>query len=210
MSEAYTSVQTSDLSQKLLASAQMNWDSADAFDRQIVTSMLEKALCDRDKRGGSLANRLGVGGSALAVLLMLYLPDHPLLAPEDYVFEDQAEEQAWVRDLLLDHADGDVPLSRWLAPIVARRAMESAHLWEDLGLANRAMLGALMERHFPLLAARNTDDMRWKRFFFRVLCEDEGLTHCTSPTCSTCSDVERCFTPESAEALIAKRKAAPE
>lgn len=180
-----------------------------AFDRMIMTAILEKALSERDMRGGPLASRIGIGGTQLGVLLMLYAPDHPVLAPEDYAQEDQAEEQAWVRELLLDHVAQDTPLGGWLASIIARRAMEGSHLWEDLGFPDRATLTAVMERHFGTLAARNTNGMRWKRLFFRLLCEEEGLNHCTSPTCCTCSDVERCFTPESAEAMIAKAKAPP-
>jgi hypothetical protein len=35
------------------------------------------------------------------------------------------------------------------------------------------------------------------------------MSHCTSPTCSNCVDVEKCFEPESAEAMIARAKTAP-
>ncbi|MFZ8278305.1 nitrogen fixation protein NifQ, partial [Staphylococcus aureus] len=73
----------------------------------------------------------------------------------------------------------------------------------------RASLGRLLGRHFGALASRNTHGMRWKRFFYRALCEEEGYEHCTSPSCGACSDVEKCFVPESAEAIIARAKKGP-
>ncbi|MEQ1672427.1 MAG: nitrogen fixation protein NifQ, partial [Hyphomicrobium sp.] len=141
-----------------------------------------------------------------AVLLMLNVPGHPVLAPEDYVLSGASEEHDWVRDLLLRHVSTDLEITSWIAAIVARRAMQADHLWQDLGFPDRSMLNALMARHFATLSASNTENMRWKRFFYRTLCEEEGLSHCTSPSCSDCADVERCFEPESAEARIARAK----
>lgn len=182
----------------------------DAFDRMIVTSALQKALGERDRAGGTLARRIGVGGIPLAVLLWTHIPGHPVLAPDDYVAADECDEQAWVRDLLLRNLTGDNALSRVIAAIVARRAQQSDHLWEDLGLPNRAALTRLMQRHFAPLAALNADaGMRWKRFLYRLLCEEEGMSHCTSPTCSTCIDVDKCFEPQSTEAKLARAKQAP-
>lgn len=183
---------------------------ADGFDRMIVTVVIEKALGERDRVGGALARRLGVGGIPLAVLLWTCLPGHPVLAPDDYVAVDECEEQAWVRDLLLRNLSGDNPLSRAMAAIVARRAMQSDHLWEDLGLPDRPALTKLMQRYFAPLAVLNQGaGMRWKRFLYRQLCEEEGMSHCTSPTCSTCIDVDKCFEPQSTEAMLARAKQAP-
>lgn len=173
------------------------------------TCILQKTLALRGLCGGGLARRIGIGGTALGVLLMLYVPGHPVLAPDDYAQEDEGEEQAWVRDLLLAHAEPGCEASRVLAFLIARRSMEGGHLWEDLGLPDRTMLTSIMRQFFPDLAARNVDNMRWKRFFFRQLCEADGLSHCTSPTCCTCPDVELCFEPGSTEALLARNKTAP-
>lgn len=173
------------------------------------TCILQHALAERDLRGGGLACRIGIGGTALGVLLMLYVPGHPVLTPDDYAQNDESAEQGWVRDLLLAHAEPGCDASRVLAFVIARRAMEGGHLWEDLGLSDRPMLTSIMRQFFPELAARNVDNMRWKRFFFRQLCEAEGLAHCTSPTCCTCPDVDLCFEADSAEALIARSKSAP-
>lgn len=182
----------------------------EGFDHLIVSGMLAKALGERDRVGGALARRLGVGGIPLAVLLWTHIPGHPVLAPEDYVAADESAEQAWVRDLLERHLTADNELSRWIAAIVARRSMEADHLWEDLGLPDRSALSKLMHRHFAPLASRNEGaSMRWKRFLYRQLCEEEGMSHCTSPTCSSCIDVDKCFEPQSTEALLARAKHAP-
>lgn len=184
------------------------WDDAE-FDSMVIGCLVRKALAEKAELGGHLGRRLGVGGTALCTLLLLVAPDHPLLVAEDYVPQDACEEQAWVRSLLLRNVSTDLELSRWLAAIVARRAMEGSHLWEDLGLPNRDALTRLLQRHFAPLAIRNVNNMRWKRFLFRLLCEDEGLVHCTSPTCCSCPDVDKCFEPSSAEAMIARAKQAP-
>ncbi len=180
-----------------------------ALDSLVARCLVHKALAERGDDAGSLARRIGIGGSALCTLLLTVAPDHPLLVAEDYVPSDTSEEQTWVRNLLLHNVSTDLELSRWLAAILARRAMEANHLWEDLGLPNRGALSRMLQRHFAPLVIRNVNDMRWKRFFFRVLCEDEGLVHCSSPTCSACVDVDRCFEPGSAEAMIARAKQAP-
>jgi nitrogen fixation protein NifQ len=184
-------------------------DSPDdvVFNRLIFRGVLTRVLNERISLGGSFARRLGIGGHALIMLLATYWPDHPALSAEDYVASDESDEQTWVRDLLeRNHSYGETSL--WLAAIIARRALEAAHLWEDLGLPDRPTLRLVMERHFAPLAARNTN-MRWKRFLYRCLCEEEGMSHCTSPTCSECPEVAVCFEPDSAEAMLAITKRAP-
>lgn len=183
-------------------------DENAAFDRMVLTSILQKGLGERDLYGGRLSERVGVSGTKLAILLMLNIPDHPLLAPDDYLPAPELEEQGWVRDLLARNVSSDLEISSWLAEIIARRAMQANHLWEDLGLPSRDALNGLMARHFKPLFDANQGRMRWKRFFYRALCEEEGLSHCTSPTCADCEDVERCFEPDSAEAQIARAKRA--
>jgi nitrogen fixation protein NifQ len=179
-----------------------------AFDRLIFRGALAHALAERAKLGGSLARRLGLGGQPLIMLLAVYMPDHPPLSAEDYVAVDESEEQGWVRDLLKRSRSTRIDTSRWLAAIIARRGLEAGHLWEDLGLPDRPTLRTVMDRHFPELSARNKN-MRWKRFLYRSLCEEEGMSHCTSPTCSDCSEVAVCFEPDSAEAMMALVKRAP-
>ena len=84
--------------------------------------------------------------------------------------------------------------------------MEPNHLWEDLGLRDRSELTRLLARHFGPLAVRNTRNMRWKRFFYRMLCEDDGLVMCSTPVCTNCNDFNLCFGDESGESRMADRR----
>ncbi|WP_366930755.1 nitrogen fixation protein NifQ [Marinospirillum sp.] len=43
---------------------------------------------------------------------------------------------------------------------------------------------------------KNHLDMKWKKFLYRQLCMDSGITYCRSPSCEACSDYAECFAPE--------------
>lgn len=116
------------------------------------------------------------------------------------------DEIAMVRELLLAHRSTESDDSRWLAAMIARRAIEPNHLWEDLGLRNRAELSRLLARHFASLAERNTGNMRWKRFFYRMLCEADGMVMCTTPVCADCADFDLCFGEETGESRLARAR----
>jgi nitrogen fixation protein NifQ len=118
------------------------------------------------------------------------------------------DEIAMVRDLLLANRSTEGEDGRLLAAMIARRSMEPNHLWEDLGLRDRSELTRLLARHFAPLAARNTKNMKWKRFFYRMLCEDEGFSMCSTPVCSACSDFHTCFGEESGESRLAHARRA--
>lgn len=95
--------------------------------------------------------------------------------------------------LLTEHATHPGVLARHLAQAVAEACMGPNHLWEDLGLGNRAQLGALMQEHFTSLKALNHKDMRWKKFLYRMLCERADVLICKSPHCEQCEDQPLCF-----------------
>lgn len=80
-----------------------------------------------------------------------------------------------------------------MAHVIAAGCLADDHLWSDLGLWQRADLTDLMRRNFPALAARNTKDMKWKRFLYKQLCDAEGIYLCRAPSCSVCSDYDACF-----------------
>jgi nitrogen fixation protein NifQ len=120
------------------------------------------------------------------------------------------EEEEMLIDLLLAHAaagEGRGPgvpdLPAILARVVARRAMRPDHLWQDLGLFDRSELTRLLVRHFPTLAAGNTANMKWKKYFYRKLCEAEGFVLCTAPSCARCNDFAVCFGAEDGESRMA-------
>lgn len=85
----------------------------------------------------------------------------------------------------------------WMAHMVAAACMGSEHLWRDLGMASRDQLRHLLTVNFPQLVFLNHKDMRWKKFFYKQLCEQEGGYVCRSPTCETCPTYDDCFGDES-------------
>jgi len=176
----------------------------DDFDRHVLASILAAAVMD----GGPFAERAGLAELELNELLAQRFPSAEVRAfswnsASDPIGDD---ETIMVRDLLLAQRSTDGEVGRWLAAMVARRAMEPNHLWEDLGLRERAELSRLLMRHFAPLAARNTRNMRWKRFFYRMLCEDDGFVMCTTPVCTQCNDFDLCFGEESGESRMAERR----
>jgi nitrogen fixation protein NifQ len=106
-----------------------------------------------------------------------------------------------VRELLLAHAEPGAPAgpTRTVAEAIALACLGDNHLWQDLQLASRAELSALIEQHFPRLAARNLAQMKWKKFLYKQLCEREEVFICKSPSCAVCTDHALCFGPEIAQ-----------
>jgi nitrogen fixation protein NifQ len=94
--------------------------------------------------------------------------------------------------------------TQWIARIVTSRSMAPRHLWQDLGLVNRGELTQLIGRWFPALAAANVDNMKWKKFFYRQICELEGFSLCAAPTCRECGDFDNCFGEEQGESALAR------
>lgn len=175
-----------------------------AFDRHVLASILAVAAAE----GGPLDERAGLSYDDLAALIA-----HRFPAAEGLVAGCSArpragedDEVVMVRDLLLANRSRDDDIGRLLAVMVARRAVEPNHLWEDLGLRDRSELSRLLNRHFAPLASRNTKNMRWKRFFYRALCEDDGLVMCSTPVCSRCGDFDLCFGDESGESRLAYQR----
>ena len=174
------------------------------FDRHVLASILAVAATE----GGSVAERTGLSSQDLAALLAQWFPSARDVAAawSAQAGQTEDEEVAMVRDLLLARRSGKDEVSGWLAAMIARRAMEPNHLWEDLGLRERPELTRLLMRHFAPLAVRNTKNMKWKRFFYRMLCEDDGFVMCTTPVCTQCNDFDLCFGEESGESRMAERR----
>jgi nitrogen fixation protein NifQ len=191
----------------------MDCDPADAvigddanFDRHVFASILAVSAM----QGAGVGERAGLAPDDLSALLACEFPavrdvaaawSEPASRAED-------DEIAMVRDLLLANRSNECDASRWLAAMIARRSLEPNHLWEDLGLRDRSELSRLLTRHFAPLADRNVNNMRWKRFFYRALCEDDGLVMCSTPVCSQCGDFDLCFGDESGESLLAYQRRA--
>lgn len=101
-----------------------------------------------------------------------------------------------LRELLQQHCAGKHPLESAMADIVAAGCLGGDHLWRDLGLEHRGQLGDLLHLFFPGLAKQNTKDMKWKKFFYKQLCEQEGGYVCRAPTCEECAVYDDCFGEE--------------
>lgn len=179
-------------------------ESDAAFDRHVFASILAVAATE----GAAVGVRAGLNAADLAALVTTWFPLARSLAMTWTWHETSPgdDDVAMVRDLLLANRTRDDETGRWLAAMVARRAAEPNHLWEDLGLRDRSELSRLLNRHFAPLAARNTNNMRWKRFFYRALCEDDGLVMCSTPVCSRCGDFDLCFGDESGESRLAYQR----
>ena len=187
------------------ADAEIDDDSG--FDRHVLASILAIAATE----GGAIAERSGLASDDLEALIAQSFPQarHVVDWHARWGSRSDDDEMAMVRELLLSHRSSAGNYGRWLAAMIARRSMEPNHLWEDLGLRERAELSRLLERHFAPVATRNTKGMRWKRFFYRMLCEDDGLVMCSTPVCSHCGDFDLCFGDESGESRLAYQRRQP-
>ncbi len=112
------------------------------------------------------------------------------------LLEMRQDEWLELKDLLLFDAGVFHPSIIWMAEITSAGCLGGDHLWRDLGLSERTFLGELLNNNFPELAARNTKDMKWKKFFYKQLCERDGGYVCRAPTCEQCAVYNDCFGPE--------------
>lgn len=106
------------------------------------------------------------------------------------------EEWQELRDFIAGFSANTAVVQYKLPEVVAAGCLGGDHLWRDLGFVNRQELSDLLTINFPQLAARNTQDMKWKKFFYKQLCEREGGYVCRSPSCETCAAYDDCFGSE--------------
>lgn len=102
---------------------------------------------------------------------------------------------ASMRDFLVGLAAPDVDAAdaRCLATILAHACLRPDHLWRDLGLSGRDAVSAMLTRYFPALVARNTANLRWKKFLARDLALARGDEPAPAPGCPGCEDYRQCF-----------------
>jgi nitrogen fixation protein NifQ len=178
-------------------------ETTPAFSRHDLTGhifscLLEIAFADARQNGTSIEDALGIASDDIDTIAAMWRPAMvPLLKQRQRqanVSFDEEEEQ--LLDLFARFRTDDRRETIWLASALTRRCMSPNHLWQDLGLNSRLELGQLMLEFFPALAARNVLNMKWKKFFYRSLCEMEGFTLCASPSCQQCNDYSDCFGEE--------------
>jgi nitrogen fixation protein NifQ len=184
---------------------------ADSFDVHITACIFTLAFWESVSGKKSLTATAGLEPGDLAALTAELFPASLYLFPSasDLQVERSADE-ACLLDLLTQCSTDGSAFQVMLAAMIARRAQSPNHLWQDLGLRNRGELSALMARHFRLLSASNTGDMKWKKFLYRMICRDAGYSLCTAPSCSECTDFENCFGDESGESRLARVRRADE
>lgn len=166
----------------------------DPFDRHVFACVLAAGLTQAERPVNEF---LGLTPAILRLLLAAYFPNTGISLPAFARACVDAVEEEDFRALLLSYRGRHVPEEEWLAAIIARRSLGPNHLWEDLGLVSRDDLNALIRRHFPRLFTLNDKNMRWKKFFYRTMCEAEGMRLCKSPNCDECPDLCACFEDDS-------------
>lgn len=98
--------------------------------------------------------------------------------------------------LLLEYRSNEAEHTTWLAQAIAAGCMGGGHLYHDMGLPNRQALSDLLKQNFTALYEKNTGNMKWKKFFYKQLCERAEVNMCRAPSCSVCNDYHGCFGPE--------------
>lgn len=155
-------------------------------------------IVGRQMQEGCLPADLGLGKPAFSSMMLHYFPGPLVLlpAPSKPTELAQLPEASDLLNLLLNQRACHSPSELWMATILVQACIGRDHLWQDLGLANRAQLSTLMNTNFRPLAKLNTGDMKWKKFIYKQLCEREGIYFCPAPSCAACADHAQCFAPE--------------
>lgn len=192
----------------LMRSAATSGDGGDVFDTHVIACVLSVGLDEVDRGLVTFCEATGLDAATLDGLLASRFPALPraTLPPVATVRPPLEIEEEMLRDLLIEH--GSTVLAPVLATAIARRALRPDHLWQDLGLFDRSELNRLLARHFPTLHAGNTANMRWKKYFYRKLCEAEGFSLCSAPSCAQCDDFRDCFGAEDGESRMAETRRA--
>jgi nitrogen fixation protein NifQ len=177
----------------------------DAFDGHVVASILALAFGEAQAEDKPAIVMVGLDGAVLSALLRETFPRSVIAVPGAAGIPlERSEEETCLLDLLIRGGTTGAAFEAVLAAMIARRSLRPHHLWQDLGLRNRRELSLLMERHFAPLARLNRRDMKWKKFFYRMICRDADYTLCTAPSCGECNDFDRCFGEETGESLLAQ------
>jgi len=179
--------------------------AGDPFDVHAAACIIAVAFAEAHEEGRDRLEALGLDRAAFLDLAAVLFPAAaPILAHQvdARTLVIEPEEQS-VRDILGIHSSEAGGLQTHFIAMVARRCQSPHHLWQDLGLRNRAELRTLMARRFAPLARKNSQDMKWKKFLYRMICGAEGFTLCAAPVCSDCDEFHVCFGAEDGESRLA-------
>jgi nitrogen fixation protein NifQ len=185
----------------------MNRETPEAvYDRLMATrrgdpveDSLARILASWHLGQGSMPQWLGMGEDSFLAMMTYHFPGldaYSLMTVRDLIDPQRTEELEDLRKLLLENRSGRSDSELWMVEILIAGCMGNDHLWQDLGLWQRADLSKLMLDNFEPLALRNNKDMKWKKFLYKQLCEAEGIYVCRSPSCEVCVDYDNCFGSE--------------
>lgn len=180
--------------------------AADAFDVHVAASIIGLAFAEAEEEGRDRLVAVGLDRAAFLDLAAILFPAcAPVLAAQvDLRAIEVTPEEQSVRDILGIYSSDAGRLQTHFIAMIARRCQSPHHLWQDLGLRNRAELRELMTRRFAPLARKNSQDMKWKKFLYRMVCGSEGFTLCAAPVCSDCDEFHVCFGAEDGESRLAR------
>ncbi len=166
-----------------------------------LADLVARMLASQAAGLGDMPQRLGLTRIQFAHLLQQLFNLDESSDFEQYGGEldlSHSPEHEDLRNLFLEHTlEGVTPeTAEWVADMLVAGCMGGDHLWQDLGLWSRKDLTALIRFAFAPLADKNTQDMKWKKFFYKQLCVREGVYACRAPSCQVCADYSNCFGPE--------------
>lgn len=186
-----TSLNKEDLSAQFMEKAVVN-DTA--------TLLYAHLLASHVAGEGVMPSWLGLGRVHFEKLLQHYFHDVEL---DDFVFDpasliaaERFDETEDLEKLFLEHRCCTEAPADWASQVLVAGCMGGDHLWQDMGFWSRQDLSDFISAFFPTLAEKNIHDMKWKRFFYKQLCEQEGIHACRAPSCQVCADYNYCFGPE--------------
>ncbi|MDD2723287.1 MAG: nitrogen fixation protein NifQ [Methylovulum sp.] len=148
---------------------------------------------------GMLPDYLGLESGQFKVLSYHFFPgvQLPEQAPSGSVLDfSRMLEKDDLVNLLKRYSKLETPETDWMIAIIVAGCLGNDHLWQDLGLWSRSQLSAMLHYNFPELAAKNDKNMKWKKFLYKQLCEEEGIYICRAPSCEVCIDYPKCFGAE--------------
>lgn len=170
-----------------------------------IPSLVTKAIAGvlRHAQEGELplfAWTLGLPQPALLDMLASCFPElEPLEAmpPPHYqaLLDTAPDDFAALVELLRANQtpNAEARQADWLARAIAAASFGGRHLWADLALSDRDEVSALMAHYFQPLFARNTRNIKWKRFIFAELGKRQGRDGLRPPGCSHCDQFQTCF-----------------
>ena len=161
-----------------------------------VEESLARMLASWSSGRSVMPEYLGLSESDFYQMMAYSFPDYDPdeLNQRGCVLDQQRfDETHDLRKLLWKHRSANTESELWMVNIVSAGCLGNDHLWQDLGLWQRADLTKLMKDNFLPLALRNVNDMKWKKFLYKQLCETEGIYTCRAPSCEVCGDYKECF-----------------